>query len=472
MKPVERTAFGAVMVCVLAVVSGCREEPPPPDTSITVVNLNAAMGFQMGAGSEKGTNATPEDLGLLAEDILKQPADIANLQEMALPAARELRAVLAKRTGAVWQLNWAHSTFADYYAGKAPGEAPVWANASAGNAQLIRIGAGVRSQKPITVDGDRPGGEPDQGIMLPSMKEPGRGRSFQGAEIVTEHGTIDVYNLHLAREKDSTDEERAKDVETIQRFTESRANPAMITGDFNEAIDLSELYPGPSARPKVHAALTAFMNTYGYTDVAKGLGATSNRQPEPDVLKLLPERIDYILTRGLRTRDTAKIASTKSDHWGLVTTVEPGSERATPTSAPAPEVSADRFRHELPGGGAFYFFTSAESGYSCAVVDEQALCQGRTAPVPPPPDSCNRKSGPKWGNGMFVAASGRVDFLCAGGLMYAPVDRAPDDRDVLRAGQAFSALGFTCAAEAKGVRCKHNASRHGFLIAQDTNERF
>ncbi|WP_086827944.1 endonuclease/exonuclease/phosphatase family protein [Allokutzneria sp. NRRL B-24872] len=471
----RRTAFGAVVVCVLAAVSACREEPPPPlppppppGASVTVVNLNAAMGFQMKKGEKGGTNATPEDIALLAEDVLKHPADIANLQEMALPAARELREVLAKRTGAVWELNWAHSTFADYYAGKDPAEAPVWRNVSAGNAQLIRIGAGVRSQKPITVDGDRPGGEPDQGIMLPSSKEPDRGRSYQGAEVVTEHGTIDVYNLHLALAKDNTDEERARDVETIQRFTESRTNPAIITGDFNEELDSSDPNSGEHHFPKTYAALMAFMDTYGYADVARRLGVTSNRQPQYELQKLMRVRIDYILARGLRTQGTAKITSTKSDHWGLVTTVEPGSERTAPAPAPDPGVSAERFRHELPGGGTFYFFTALD--YICAVVDEQAVCQGRTKPVPPAPASC--RGGPGWGHGMFVAASGKVDFVCAGGLLYAPVDRAPDDRDVLRAGQSFTALGFTCAAEAKGVRCKHNASAHGFFIAPDSNERF
>ncbi|SDM68392.1 endonuclease/exonuclease/phosphatase family protein [Allokutzneria albata] len=472
MKSVKRTAFGAVMVCVLAAATGCREDPPPPpDTSVTVVNLNAAMGFVMGPGEDQGTDATPEDLALLADDILKHPADVVNLQEMAVYAARDLRELLAGRTGAVWQLNWAHSDFADYYAGKEPGEAPVWKNASAGNAQLIRIGAGVRSQKPITVDGDRPAGEPDQGIMLPSSRKPNRGRSFQGAEIVTEHGVIDVYNLHLARAKDNSDEERARDVETIQRLTESRTNPAIITGDFNETIDLSELYPGPHAYPGTFAALSAFMNTYGYTDVAKDLGATSNRAPKHDVQKLVSARIDYILARGLRTVETAKFASAESDHWGLVTTVEPGSERGTPKPAPSTGVSADRFRHALPGGGTFYFFTSADAGYSCAVVAKQALCQGRTKPVPPPPDSCKQRGGPSWGHGMFVEATGKVDFVCAGGLVYSPVDRAPDDRDVLRPGQSFTALGFTCAAEERGIRCR-NASGRGFFIAPDTNERF
>jgi hypothetical protein len=138
----------------------------------------------------------------------------------------------------------------------------------------------------------------------------------------------------------------------------------------------------------------------------------------------------------------------------------------TPTSG----VPADRYRHDAYGE-TYYFFTSADisadRGYSCGVTDEEALCQGTTEPVPPPPDSCSRPGGPGWGHGMFVAATGKVDFVCAGGLVY-----GPDDRDVLQPGESFTALGFTCAAKETGVHCVHDASGHGFFIAPDTNERF
>jgi endonuclease/exonuclease/phosphatase family metal-dependent hydrolase len=468
----KRTACGVGVAVVLAAATGCRESADPPqDTSITVVDLNAAMGFGLRPGNPDGTDATPEDIALLADDILKNPADIVNLQEMAVNAARDLRSRLAKKTGSEWQLNWAHSTFADYYAGKVAGEAPVWKGVSAGNAQLIRIGDGIRSQRPITVDDDRPAGEPDQGIMLPSSPKPDRGRSFQGTEITTEHGTIDVYNLHLALARDHPDEVRARDVEFIQQFTESRTNPAIITGDFNQTISISELYPGPGGS-KTETALAAFMQTYKYTDVAKDLGPTSNRQPDKGVKKLVRARIDYILARGVDTVNTARLESHESDHWGLVTTVEPGSERATPTPAPSTGASADRYRQELPGGGTYYFFTSADGGYNCGVADDQAVCQGQTTPVPPPPASCRHEGGPTWGHGMFVATTGEVDFVCAGGLMYGPADRSPDDRDILQPGQSFTALGFTCAAEKTGIRCEHNTSSHGFFIAPDSNKQF
>lgn len=460
---------------VLAGATGCREDtdppPPNPDTSVTVVNLNAAMGFGLRPGDPLGTDATPEDLALLAADVLKHPADVVHLQEMAAPAARQLRALLISRTGAEWQLNWSHSTLASYYAGKAEDEPPVWQDVSAGNAQLVRIGSGVRSQRAITVDDDRPvDGQPDQGIVLPT-----RGRSFQGAELVTDSGVIDVYNLHLALARDFSDEERARDVRFVQEFTEARANPAIVTGDFNQVIDnsLPDLLPSDS---ETVAALTDFLDEHGYADLGKDLGPTSNRQPDEDVKKLVRARIDFILARGVGGRDTAKFESHESDHWGLVTTVVPGgpaSRPPAPTRAPASGVPAERYRHELPfGGGTYHFFTSADGGYLCGVAENEAVCQGETKPVPPPPPSCSQDGGPSWGHGMVVAATGQVDFLCAGGLMYAPADRSPDDRDVLPPGQAFTALGFTCAAEDTGIRCTHDASGHGFAVAPDSNERF
>ncbi|RDI26560.1 endonuclease/exonuclease/phosphatase family protein [Lentzea flaviverrucosa] len=477
----------AAFAVAVALVAGCKDEvtppaPPPAETSVTVLNLNAAMGFELKPGNADGTDATPEDIGLLADDVLKHPADVVHLQEMAVNAARDLRALLSERTGAEWQLNWAHSTVASYYEGKAENEEPIWRDVSAGNAQLIRIGAGIRSQRPITLDGEGlPNGEPDQGILLPTTKPDKGRRSFQGAEITTEHGKIDVYNTHLALERDFSDADRAKDVEALQRFTESRTNPAVITGDFNQVIDSmsiepespGELYPVPSRSPDTVFALTEFMKKYGYTDVAKDLGTTSNRQPNNELKKLFAARIDYILARGLKTRDTAKIKSHESDHWGLVTTIDPGSERVTaPPSPTVSAVPADRYRHELYSGTPFYFFTSADSTYLCAIVSDQAVCQGRTNPVPPAPPTCAREGGPSWGNGLFVDATGKVDFVCAGGIMYAPTDRAPDERDVLRPGTSFTALGYTCGAERTGIRCRQDVSGHGFFIAPDTNERF
>ncbi|SDM55020.1 Metal-dependent hydrolase, endonuclease/exonuclease/phosphatase family [Allokutzneria albata] len=291
--------------------------PPPPksDGTVTVVNLNAAMGFKLGAGEDRGTNAKLEDLEKLADDILRQDGDIANLQEMAKPAAKEVAAILARRTGREWRLNWAGSGRTSYYRGEHENEPPVYDQVSSGNAQLVQIGDGVVAQRPLTVDTEPASdGEQDQGIKFGSG-----GRSFLGTEITTErHGVVDVYNTHLARAKDASDEARSKDVEQLQARTESRPHPVLLTGDFNLVIDGK----GDDDSPRTVGAVNAYMNRLGYTDLGRDLGPTSNYQfPEYLVGR---KRIDYILARGVATHGTARFTSHRSDHWGLVTRIGPG----------------------------------------------------------------------------------------------------------------------------------------------------
>lgn len=314
--------FVSVSVVVGVLVAGCEDSPGVgnPDNAVRVVNLNAAMGYRIAAGDSAGTDATEEDLGLLADDLLKQHADIANLQEMAKPAAESLRDRLASATGDVWELNWAHAVNATYYPGEDEDEAPTYENVSTGNAQLVRIGDGVLSQEPITLDQEND----DQGILLPSDKGDGNRRSFQGAEITTAHGVVDVYNTHLTLAEQFPDEDRARDVRRIQEVTESRANPVVLTGDFNQEIDYAAGQPHPN--PRAVDAVRSFLTVLGYTDVARDKGPTSDRKPESDETPFKePRRIDYILTRGVRTLDTVKFVSHESDHWGLATTIGVGS---------------------------------------------------------------------------------------------------------------------------------------------------
>jgi endonuclease/exonuclease/phosphatase family metal-dependent hydrolase len=456
--------------CVIVTTAACEDpEPPPPDpdTTVSVVNLNAAMGYRKDPGDPRGTDATPEDLALLADDITRHGADIAHLQEMAEPAARDLRERLTETTGDEWQLNWATSGRATYYAGKDKSEGPSYdGEVNAGNAQLIRIGAGVRGQNPITLDDVND----DQGIVYPSS-----GRSFVGAEITTAHGAVDVYNTHLARPEDASDELRVRDVATLQEFAAARTNPSVITGDFNETIEFAPggIGQGEPERPVVDQ-LRRFMTDYGYTDVARDKGPTSD-QKKPIVGKITRRRIDFILARGAGTRDTEKFVSHESDHWGLVTTLEPGPAEpsAEPSGHPSTSdasVPADRYRQKASYTGVFYYFKSADDRYSCGLDAEKAICQGETSPVPPRPASCHEDIG--WGYGMSVDATGKTDFVCAGGVIFYPIDREPADRDILPPGRSFSALGFTCAADESDIRCTHEATRHGFAIAADTNERF
>jgi hypothetical protein len=259
---------------------------------------------------------------------------VANLQEMALPAARELRTVLGEKTGDEWELNFSFSGNATYYTGQKgeSGPRPDYRDVPAGNAQLIRIGDGITGQKPLTDDGKKDDGKtPDQGIMLPSI-----GRSFVGAEITVPGGTVAVYNTHLALADQVADEVRAGDVLKIQEITEADSAPSVLTGDFNQTIDYVPGQPYPSQ--KTVDAIRAFMDTYGYADVARDKGPTSNEKRK----FLGTKRIDYIFARGIRTTDTVRFVSHESDHWGLATTIAfggiPSSDVPPPT--PLPSTSA------------------------------------------------------------------------------------------------------------------------------------
>jgi endonuclease/exonuclease/phosphatase family metal-dependent hydrolase len=302
-----RTVCAAVLVVLF--VAGCGTAggsgpgTPEHDGIVRVVNLNAAMGYRAGKGDPRGTDATRADLTLLAEDIVGQRGDIANLQEMALPAAHELRSILRDKTGDEWQLNWAHATNSTFYAGRSRTERPVYDNVSTGDAQLVRIGDGITGQRPITVDD----AHDDQGIVLPSGA-----RAFLGAEVTTARGTFDVYTTHLALARQVPDAVRARDVQRIQQTTESRTSPAVVTGDFNQTLDV----PDPSTLTM--AAIRAFVTEYGFTDVAKDKGPTiDQKHPRDD-----SRRIDYVFVRGVRATDTVRFTSHESDHWGLATTIE------------------------------------------------------------------------------------------------------------------------------------------------------
>ncbi|HEX6358645.1 endonuclease/exonuclease/phosphatase family protein [Actinophytocola sp.] len=279
----------------------------PAATAVTVVNLNAAMGYHLRPGDPAGTDATAADFADLADDLLRQNADIANLQEMAEPAAKHLQRILAERTGQEWAMNWATSGTADYYEGTTPGEGPAegYAQARAGNAQLIRLGHGI--QKQVSTTGNA-------GRMLPSG-----GRSYGGVELSTADGrTVGVYVTHLARDKDAPSTQRVADIRAVQDFLAKREGPVVLTGDFNESMDI----PSGGPTESVVRALNEFTTRQGFTDVGHDLGTTSNEKgPAAELEGTL--RIDYILTRDQPTLDTVKFVSHQSDHWGLATTLVP-----------------------------------------------------------------------------------------------------------------------------------------------------
>jgi endonuclease/exonuclease/phosphatase family metal-dependent hydrolase len=279
----------------------------PAATSVTVVNLNAAMGYHLAKGDPAGTDATAADFADLADDLLRQNADIANLQEMAEPAAEHLRRIMAERTGQDWAMVWASSGTADYYEGKSPAENPPagYAGARAGNAQLIRLGYGITTYVRTTGKA---------GHKLPSG-----GRSYGGVWLSTADGReLGVYVTHLARDKDAQSVERVADIRVIQEFLAKRAEPVVLTGDFNESTDV----PGGGPTESVVRALNEFTTRLGFTDVGHDLGNTSNEKGRAAALEGTL-RIDYILTRDLPTFDAVRFVSHQSDHWGLATNLVP-----------------------------------------------------------------------------------------------------------------------------------------------------
>ena len=112
----------------------------------------------------------------------------------------------------------------------------------------------------------------------------------------------------------------------------------MLTGDFNEVIDFA-----PGLPPKVVTALRAFVDEFGYTDVARDKGPTSDQKYKTR----LHHRIDYILARDIDTADTVRFVSHESDHWGLATTLAsaPASD-APPTTSAVPTTTTT----EAPAG--------------------------------------------------------------------------------------------------------------------------
>lgn len=167
-------------------------------------------------------------------------------------------------------------------------------------------------------------------------------------------------------------------------------------------------------------------------------------------------------------QDSTRLGDPPSD--GHVRTLDDWFAEITDVQDGPTCVADDSVPPEQYDQGSFYFFTSPDGAYSCGFDAQGAVCQGETSPVPPRPAGCPEQVG--WGYGMSVTAAGEVDFACAGGLIWAPVNRNPNEQDKLPDGRSLTALGYTCTAENNGIRCSHDDSGHGFFIAPTTNDRF
>lgn len=134
-----------------------------------------------------------------------------------------------------------------------------------------------------------------------------------------------------------------------------------------------------------------------------------------------------------------------------------------------PAVTVNPADYQMVYGG--YGFTSPSGRFFCGIAPPSggdpgmAGCQGETTPVPPRPPECSTEI--SWGGGMYVNTTGKVDFVCAGGLMF-----SDGNSKVLPYGAVLSASGMTCTSAETGMRCVDDQTGHGFRIAAGSNERF
>jgi pimeloyl-ACP methyl ester carboxylesterase len=134
-----------------------------------------------------------------------------------------------------------------------------------------------------------------------------------------------------------------------------------------------------------------------------------------------------------------------------------------------PALEVNPADYAMPYGG--YAFDSPSGRFLCGIVPPiagdpgMAGCQGETRPVPPRPADCSPEIG--WGGGMYVDDDGRVDYVCAGGLMF-----SDGNAKVLPYGAVLAVSGMTCTSAETGMRCADDGTGHGFRIASGSNERF
>ena len=134
-----------------------------------------------------------------------------------------------------------------------------------------------------------------------------------------------------------------------------------------------------------------------------------------------------------------------------------------------PDVKVDSADYRREYGG--YSFTSPSGSFYCGIAPASygdpgfAVCQGETIPVPPRPAEC--RTGISWGGGMYVNDAGKVDYVCAGGLIL-----SDGSSKVLPYGAALAVAGMACTSAETGMRCVNDRTGHGFRISTASNERF
>lgn len=236
--------------------------PPIDDpNSLTIVDLNAAMGLGMGPGNPLGTDLNSTDLDILANDLTKKSIpDVITLQEMAqvalagIPGVVGLQMALKAKTGGSWTAYFGSAGLADkdgnpninYYSSIGsdignPNETPT--PSYAGNAILVREGSGIAASRPLTINPDKAN---DYGVRLQSSglsdrtydgMTPG---ALVGVQLQTSNGcVVNVFNTHIANNDTPGDTHKIKAEqidfvrEEITQVWSLAGIPTILTGDFN-----------------------------------------------------------------------------------------------------------------------------------------------------------------------------------------------------------------------------------------------
>lgn len=159
--------------------------------------------------------------------------------------------------------------------------------------------------------------------------------------------------------------------------------------------------------------------------------------------------------------DASPAASTAAPTSAAPTTAAPATSVPTTPAATTPAPTATT----PPIVDAVYFKTPS-GNIGCAFEATAAACDIFEKSWTPPskPSTCEWD----WGHGLHVSsnppAKGRM--TCGSDTVHNA--QAP----ALTYGQKMSRYGFTCESRRDGVRCTHDASRHGFFLSRDRYELF
>jgi endonuclease/exonuclease/phosphatase family metal-dependent hydrolase len=251
--------------------------------TLRLLNLNIGQGAGNWPFDGKGTD--PQELRKIAALIVNGGVDLATLQEVFKKDLPRLEKLLEQMTGDDWTFHFGPaSTKAQF--GNRPWHIAV--NQDFGNAVLVRNGAVLSSAPLGSVNVAGPGAD--------------EGRSLVGVRLNTANGPVDVYTTHLAEDKPEYDAEQTNQINNV--WQQVGNNPrAVITGDFNEALD-QPAAPGERS----HGALGQYRD-HGYTD-AGNAGKTS--------VNGTGRRIDYVFTGGdIQPGKPGPVDGRPSDHNGI-----------------------------------------------------------------------------------------------------------------------------------------------------------